>query len=133
MSWGTLTATSSTCDRRGSCTSVGRWLTTDGTIVKEGVTLDGDPGADGVVPASYQPGGPMGDDENNIVHTATWSTAGLWAPWAAASMTAGAILYSHRRWRRVGGQQDRSLPKPFIAHHARDTDTRLARSCLSGR
>jgi hypothetical protein len=58
----------------------------------------------GVVRASYQPGGLMGDDENNIVHTATWSTAGLWFPWAAASLTAGAIWYYHRRWRRVGGR-----------------------------
>jgi hypothetical protein len=121
--WGTFTETSSTCDPgpHGTCTSVGRWLSTDPTIVKDAVTLDGVAGADGVVRASYQPGGPMGDDENNMVHTATWSTAGLWFPWAAASLTAGAILYYHRQWRRVGGKKDRSPPNPFVAKHARDT------------
>jgi hypothetical protein len=118
--WGTFTETSSTCDP-GGCTSAGRWLSTDGTIVKDGVTLDGVPGADGVVRASYQPGGPMGDDENNIVHTATWSTAGLWLPWAAAALNAGAISYYHRQWRRMGGKKDRSPPDLFLANHARDT------------
>jgi hypothetical protein len=132
--WGTFTETSSTCDPgpRGTCTSVGRWLSTDRTIVKDGVTLDGVAGADGVVRASYQPGGPMGDDENNVVHTAIWSTAGLWFPWAAASLTAGAILYYHRQWRRVGGKEDRSPPNPFVAKHARDTRHPYALSCRDG-
>jgi len=122
--WGTFIETSSTCDpgfSRGGCTRVGRWLSTDGRIVKDGVTLDGVPGADGVARASYQPGGLMGDDENNIVHTPTWSMAGLWFPWAAAALTAGAIWYYHRQWRRAEDNRDRSPSNPFIAKHARDT------------
>ena len=121
--WGNFTASSTSCDPgpRPNCTTVGRWLSVDGAIVKDGVILDGDAGATGVVRASYQPGGPMGDDENNIVHTQLWSTVGVWLPWAAASMTAGGVFYYSRRWRRVGGNGDRSLPAPFIAKSARDT------------
>jgi hypothetical protein len=40
----------------------------------------------------------MGDDENNIVHTATWSTAGLWFAWAAAALAAGAVWCYHHQW-----------------------------------
>lgn len=41
----------------------------------------------------------MGDDENNIVHTAFWTDAGLWFPWVAAVLCAAAIWHYHRRWR----------------------------------
>jgi hypothetical protein len=99
---GTFTETSTACEPgpRGSCTSSGRWVSDDETIVKDGVTLDGFVDRGRSVRASYQPGGPMGDDENNIVHTAFWSRAGLWFPWVAAVLSAAAIWYQHRRWHR---------------------------------
>lgn len=100
--WGTFAETSTTCDPgpRGACTNTGRWVSDDQTIVKDGITLDGFVERGQTVRASYQPGGPMGDDENNIVHTAFWSGAGLWFPWVAATLSAAAIWYQHRRWRR---------------------------------
>jgi hypothetical protein len=100
--WGTFTETSTACEPgpRGSCTNSGRWVSDDGTIVKDGVTLDGFVERGRSVRASYQPGGPMGDDENDIVHTGSWSKAGLWFPWVAAAVSAAAIWYQHRRWHR---------------------------------
>jgi hypothetical protein len=99
--WGTFTETSTTCsDLRGACTKSGRWVSDDGTIVKDRVTLDGFVEQGHSVRASYQPGGPMGDDENDIVRTASWSRAGLWFPWVAAAVSAAAIWYQHRRWQR---------------------------------
>lgn len=112
--WGTFTETSTACDPgpRGPCTNSGRWVSDDGTIVKDGVTLDGfvEPGRS--VPASYQPGGPMGDDENNIVHTASWSRAGRWFPWGAAAVSAAAIWYQHRRWHRD------AIDRQYHGHHS---------------
>ena len=83
---GTFTERSTTCDSgpRGSCTSTGRWVSDDRTITKNHVELDGDVDHGGSVRATYQPGGLLGDDENNIVHTGPWSSARLWFPWAAA-------------------------------------------------
>jgi hypothetical protein len=99
--WGTFTETSTTCSGpRGSCTNSGRWVSDDGTIVKDGVTLDGFVERGRSVRASYQPGGPMGDDENDIVHTGSWPKARLWFPWVAAAVSAAAIWYQHRRWPR---------------------------------
>lgn len=93
--WGTFTEKSTTCDPgpRGSCTNTGRWVSDDRRIVKDGITLDGFVEKGQSVRASYQPGGLMGDDENNIVHTAFWSNAGLWFPWFAAALSAAAIWY----------------------------------------
>ena len=102
--WGTFSETSTVCDlpspRGSTCTYTGTWVSDDGSIVKTDITLDGsvDPGQS--VRASYQPGGPMGDDVNNIVHTALWSKVGLWFPWAAAVSFATITWYQHRRWRR---------------------------------
>ena len=119
--WGTFTETSTTCDPgpRGSCTNTGRWVSDDGTIVKDGVTLDGFVERGGTIRASYQPGGPMGDDENNIVHTAFWSGSGLWFPWVAATLSAAAIWYQRRRWHRdvedrqyLSRQSQPAGPKP---------------------
>lgn len=99
--WGTFTETSTTCSGlRGACTNSGRWVSDDGTIVKDRVMLDGFVERGHSVRARYQPGGPMGDDENDIVHTASWSRAGLWLPWVAAAVSAAAIWYQHRRWQR---------------------------------
>jgi hypothetical protein len=99
--WGTFTETSTTCSGlRGACTNSGRWVSDDGTIVKDGVTLDGFVERGRSARASYQTGGPMGDDENNIVHTGSWSRAGLWFPWVAAGVSAAAIWYQHRRRHR---------------------------------
>ena len=97
---GTFTETSTTCDPgpRGSCINTGRWVSDDGRIVKDDITLDGFVEHGRSVRASYHPGGPMGDDENNIVHTAFWSRAGLWFPWVAAALTVAATWYQHRRW-----------------------------------
>jgi hypothetical protein len=90
--WGTFTETSTSCSGlRGACTNSGRWVSADGTIVKDGVTLDGFVERGHSVRASYQPGGPMGDEENNVVHAASWSRAGLWFPWVAAALSAAAI------------------------------------------
>ena len=98
--WGTFTETSTVCDRgsRAPCTQTGRWVSDDGSIVKDGVTLDGSVARGGTVRASYQPGGPMRDDANNVVHTGTWSSAGLWFPWVAALGTAFVTWRQHRRW-----------------------------------
>lgn len=104
MHWGTFSETSTVCDppspRGSACTYTGTWVSDDGSIVKTDITLDGaiEPGQS--VRASYQPGGPMGDDVNNIVHTAFWSKAGLWVPWVAAASFAAITWYQHRRWRR---------------------------------
>lgn len=98
--WGTFTEESTICDPgpRGSCTFTGRWVSEDGSIVKDDVTLDGIVEEGQSVRASYQPGGPMGDDENNIVHTPFWSSAGLWFPWLAAVLCVVAIWYYRRQW-----------------------------------
>lgn len=98
--WGTFTEESTTCvpGPRGSCTHTGSWVSDDKTIVKDGITLDGSVEKGRSVRASYQPGGPMGDDENNIVHTAAWTGAGLWFPWVAAVLSVAAIWYQYRRW-----------------------------------
>ena len=99
--WGTFTETSTTCDPgpRGACTITGRWVSDDRTITKDPVSLDGSVEPGHSVRASYQPGGPMGDDVNAIVHTAFWSNAGLWFPWVAAALSAVAIWVQRRRWR----------------------------------
>ena len=75
-------------------------MSADGTIVKDGVTLDGFVERGHSVRASYQPGGPMENEENNVAHAASWSRAGLWFPWVAAALSAAAIWYQHRRWHR---------------------------------
>jgi len=104
--WGTFTETSTTCSGlRGACTNSGRWVSDDGTIVKDRVTLDGIVERARSVRASYQPGGPMGDDDNDVVHTASWSRAGLWFPWVGAAVCAAAIWYQHRRWHRDATDQ----------------------------
>ena len=99
--WGTFTEKSTTCDPgpRGGGTQTGIWVSDDGTIVKVGIILDGSVEPGRSVRASYQPGGLMGDDENNIVHTAFWSKAGLWFPWVAAALTGAFMWDRHRRWR----------------------------------
>ena len=99
--WGTFTETSTTCSGlHGECTNSGRWVSDDGTMVKHGVTLDGFVERGRSVRASYQPDGPMGNDGNDVVHTASWSRAGLWIPWVAAAVSAAAIWYQRRRWHR---------------------------------
>jgi len=99
--WGTFTETSTRCDPGPRlCTNSGRWVSDDGTIVKDDVTLDGFVERGRSVRASYQPGGPLRDGENNIVHTGFWSRAGLWFPWVAAAVSASAIWYQYRRWHR---------------------------------
>jgi len=100
--WGTFTESSTTCDPgpRGACTIIGRWVSDDGTITRDPISLDGSVEPGRSVRASYQPGGPMGDDVNAIVHTAAWSCAGLWFPWVAAALCVGVIWVQRRRWRR---------------------------------
>lgn len=102
--WGTFTEVSTTCDwgPRGTCTSTGRWVSDDGTIVKDGITLDGSTDRGEKVRASYQPGGPMGDDVNYIVHTEGWTGAGLWFPWAAAALMVVLTWTQRHRWRGAG-------------------------------
>lgn len=99
--WGTFTEESTTCvtGPRGSCTHTGGWVSDDKTIVKDGVTLDGFVEKGHSVRASYQPGGLLGDDENQVVHTATWTGAGLWFPWVGAIVSGAAMWHNHRRWR----------------------------------
>lgn len=104
MYWGTFSETSTVCDlpslRGSACTYTGTWVSDDGSIVKTDITLDGSVEPGQSVRASYQPGGPMGDDVNNIVHTAFWSKAGMWFPWVAAVSFATITWSQHRRWRR---------------------------------
>lgn len=66
-----------------SCHSVGTWLSDDGQTLKSGLTLDGSIGSDGTARAGFQPGGFMGDDTLDVVHTHLWIHAGLWFPWVA--------------------------------------------------
>lgn len=100
--WGTFTETSTTCqpEPKGQCLITGHWVSDDGTIVKEGVILDGSVAPRGSIRASYHPGGPMGDDANNIVHAGIWSTAELWLPWVFVLVFGGWALLYVRRWRK---------------------------------
>lgn len=100
--WGTFTETSTTCDRMGrrtTCESTGRWVSDDATIVKGSVRLDGSVGPGASVRAAFRPGGLLGDEANNIVHTDRSIGMGLWFPWVAAAITAGMTWYYRRRWR----------------------------------
>lgn len=107
--WGTFQTTSVTCDSgpRRVCTTRGIWTSDDGQITRSDVILDGSADKAGTARASYQPGGAMGDDENNVVHTAAWTNAGLWFPWVAAACIAGTTASYARKWR--GATTDRSL------------------------
>lgn len=100
--WGTFTETSTTCDylsRRRSCQSIGTWVSDEGAVVKEGIRLDGHVHPGESVRASFRPGGLMGDDGNNIVHSARSSAAGVWVPWMVAVATVVVALLQRRRWR----------------------------------
>lgn len=121
--WGTFTEESTVCDSapRGSCTHTGRWVSDDKTIVKNDIILDGVVEEGQSVRASYQPGGPMGDDENNIVHTPFWTDADLWFPWVAAAGSAAAVWYYHRRWRNDAADRrhmSRHARQPFAVNRA---------------
>lgn len=97
--WGTFTEENCLPDYHG-CRSIGRWTSDDGTIVKEGIYLDGSPGQDGTARASYQPSGFNNDSDNNIVHVQWASGMGLWFPWVMVALSAGAVVYAARRWKR---------------------------------
>lgn len=101
--WGTFTEQQTDCPRFpgrfGTCTYTGRWVSDDGTRVLENVKLDGDVGPGESVRAAYQPGGLMGDDENNIVHTEAWLGAGIWLPFVAVGVIALVTWLQHREWR----------------------------------
>lgn len=87
----------------GPCRSTGRWVSDDGSIVKDPIYLDGDVAEGGTVRASFRPNGWINDEENNIVNTPQWSNAGAWFPWlAAAGAGAIAVWYSLRWWSRWG-------------------------------
>lgn len=105
--WGTFYEESCKPTARGGCTPVGRWISDDTRIVKEGIQLDGFPGPDGTVRASYQPLGLMNDDDLNIVHTGQWTGAGLWMPWVLAAFCVGITIRYARRSRsgRTRGNQ----------------------------
>lgn len=96
--WGTYTEQDCEPATRG-CDSIGRWVSDDGTIVRERTRLDGSPGLDGTVRASFQPEGRLNDTDNNIVHTETFSSAGLWFPWVGALLTVGAAVGYGYKWR----------------------------------
>ena len=122
--WGTFTETSTTCSGpRRACTNTGRWVSNDATIVKDRVTLDGFVERGRSVRANYQPGGPIGD-ENDIVHTASCSRAGLWLPWVASAVSAAAIWYQHRRCTATRRINTRGVTPNHTA--TIDADTRVA-------
>lgn len=116
--WGTFTEVSTTCDwgPRGSCTSTGRWVSDDRAIVKTGITLDGSVEPGKTVRASYPPGGAMGDDVNDIVHTKGWTGADLWFPWVAAVGIPVLTWLQRRRWRREG------LGRAYSGRHSAPID-----------
>lgn len=95
--WGTYTERQCVPALRG-CDSIGTWVSDDGRLVKHDIRLDGVPGEDGTARASFQPGGWMGDEENNIVHTEQWSGAKVWFPWALAAMAVGATVIYGVGW-----------------------------------
>lgn len=97
--WGTYTQVECRTDLKG-CRSYGTWVSDDGTIVKTGIQLDGSPGSDGTVRASYKPAGLMNDEDNNIVHEEAWSTAGLWMPWLLCLLIVGMTVFYVRSWSR---------------------------------
>ncbi|WP_148076678.1 hypothetical protein [Cellulomonas sp. PhB150] len=107
--WGTFHTTTVTCDPgpRGGCTTHGTWTSDDGRLVRSDVMLDGSASDGGTTRASYKPGGAMGDDENNVVHTAAWTNAGLWLPWAAAALAAVGVGWYRRKWRREAAGRSR--------------------------
>lgn len=97
--WGTFTEESCLSGYHG-CRSIGRWTSDDGTMVKEGVYLDGSPGNDGTARANYQPSGFNNDSDSNLVHVQWASSMSLWYPWVGVALSAGAVVYAARRWKR---------------------------------
>lgn len=97
--WGTFTEQDCEPVYRG-CRSVGTWVSDDRTMVKERIYLDGSPGSDGTVRASFQADGLMNDTDNNIVHTADPLRAALWFPWVASAACVGITVYYARKWAR---------------------------------
>lgn len=102
--WGTFTEEDCLPNIHG-CRSIGRWVSDDGTIVKEQIYLDGSPGKDGTVRASYQPAGLNNDSDNNIVHVRWTTGAGIWMPWVLAAFSLGSVVYYNRQWRRGKSSQ----------------------------
>jgi hypothetical protein len=96
--WGTFSEEDCQPNNHG-CRSIGRWVSDDGTLVKERIYLDGSPGQDGTVRASYQPAGLNNDNDSNTVHVKWTTGAVLWFPWVIAASSAGALVYANRRWR----------------------------------
>ncbi|MFS3127969.1 hypothetical protein ACLM5J_06155 [Nocardioides sp. Bht2] len=100
--WGTFTEESTDCpsglEKNRGCTRTGRWVSDDGTIVKENIKLDGtvDPGES--VRAGYRPGGAW--DDTNTVHTEHWVNGGAWVPFLGLVGTALLTWWQHRKWRR---------------------------------
>jgi hypothetical protein len=98
--WGTFTE--ERCEpARYVCRSIGTWVSDDGTIQKHGIALDGRPGPDGTVRASYRPTGFNDDDSNNIVHVEAWTLAFVWFPWAFVAILVGVVMIQTWEWRRL--------------------------------
>ena len=103
--WGTFTEEECQPSMTG-CRSIGRWLSDDRTVLKEGIYLDGHTGRGGTARASYQPSGLTSDGADNIVHIHAATSAGLWFPWVLSAFSAGAVVYYTRKWRRENGRSE---------------------------
>ena len=118
--WGTFTETSTVCDSgsRNPCTIVGDWIGDDAKMRKREVTLDGHVDRGESVRAGYQPGGLLGDDTNNIVHTRWWIHAGLWFPWIAALICGGWAFHDLSRSRQERTKKDRTAGNKVVPRHS---------------
>jgi hypothetical protein len=96
-----VTFTQERCEpARYGCQSIGIWVSDDGTIRKHDVALDGTPGPDGNVRASYRPTGFNNDDQKNIVHVQGWASGFVWVPWLLFAAIVWTVVVQVRQWHR---------------------------------
>ena len=116
--WGTYTHVRCDPVARG-CGSIGNWVSDDQSIHVEDIELDGSPGRDGVVRASFQPTGITNDVRNNIVHTQFGTTIGPWAPWVFCVFIAGHVVYRVVGWRSRPSARNRGKQRRNADRRAR--------------
>ncbi|WP_435743615.1 hypothetical protein [Microbacterium sp. PMB16] len=97
--WGTFTEEFCEERPRRGCQSVGTWVSDDGSIRLEGVSLDGVPGDDGTVAAQYQPAGVANDADTNIVHTSFGVSVEPFVTVGLVVLAGGVAFMQWRKWR----------------------------------
>ena len=104
--WGTFTRQDCEQQSGGPCRVIGRWVSDDGRIVKDGVYLEGAPDGDGTVRAAYQAEGLLGDNFTNVVHVQMTPNVAPWILLPTCVLSAGFTVYWARRWKREKAQRD---------------------------